>query len=87
MKVLFEDRYGRDREIADVETKAEVYSAIAAFLKEFNFRSYYTRSWITEGENCFYVKMDVGSHSEFFKVPFETHAAAQAFIQEGLQNA
>jgi hypothetical protein len=84
MKVLFEDRYGRYREIADVKTKKEVNKAIFNFLKDCNFKSYYTRTWVRNAENCFYVMYDVGSHSEFFCVPFDTHDKAVAFLQEGV---
>lgn len=84
MKVLFEDRYGRYREIADVQTKKEVNQAISAFLKDCNFKSYYTRNWIREAEDCFYVMYDVGSHSEFFCVPFDIYEAAKRFLEEGV---
>ena len=44
MKVLFEDRYGRYREIGNAETKKEVNTIIYNFLKDCNFKSYYTRT-------------------------------------------
>lgn len=85
MKVLFEDRYGRYREIADVETKQEVNKAICDFLNKYNFKSYYTRNWVHETkEGKWHVMYDVGSHSEFFCVPFETHDEAVAFLHEGV---
>ena len=84
MKVLFEDRYGRFREIADVETKKEVNKAIYDFLAQCNFKSYYTRNWIREKEVGYQVVYDVGSHSEFFCVNFDTEEAATAFIKEGV---
>ena len=85
MKVLFENRFGKHREIADVETKQEVNKAIFAFLKEHNFKSYYTRNWVHEtSDGKWYVMYDVGSHSEFFCVPFDTHDAAVAFLKEGV---
>ena len=84
MKVLFEDKYGRYREIANVETKQEVNKTIADFLNAHNFKSYYTRNWVREAEDCFYVMYDVGSHSEFFCIPFDTHDKAVAFLHEGI---
>lgn len=85
MKVLFEDRYGRYREIADVKNKQEVNKAICDFLNAYNFKSYYTRNWVHETkEGKWHVMYDVGSHSEFFCVPFETHDEAVVFLQEGV---
>lgn len=81
MKVLFEDKYGRYREIAEVKTKKEVNKAIAAFLNRYNFKSYYTRNWIRESETSFKVMYDVGSHSEFFFVPFNTYEEAKKFME------
>ena len=81
MKVLFEDRYGRYREIADVQNKQEVNKAISDFLERHNFKSYYTRNWIRETETEFYVVYDVGSHSEFFCVPFDDKNEAECFIK------
>ena len=81
MKVYFEDRYGRYREIADVKTKEQVNKSIADFLKRHNFKSYYTRNWIRETETEFFVVYDVGSHSEFFCVPFENKNEAECFIK------
>lgn len=81
MKVIFEDKYGRYREIADVKTKQEVNKVIYDFLELHNFKSYYTRNWIRETETEFHVMYDVGSHTEFFFVPFETKESAECFIK------
>ena len=83
MKVLFEDRYGRYRELADVQTKQEVNKTIVDFLNAHNFKSYYTRNWVHETKDGkWHVMYDVGSHSEFFCVPFETHDDAVKFLHE-----
>lgn len=82
MKVLFEDRYGRYREIGNAETKKEVNTIIYNFLKDCNFKSYYTRNWIRENESNYHVMYDIGSHSEFFFVPFDTYEQAESFIKE-----
>lgn len=52
--------------MANVE-EHEAWLAIQVFLKEHNFKSYYTRSWDTD-EGTMY---DVGSHTEFFLWGFE----------------
>ena len=81
MKVYFEDRYGNYREIADVQNKQEVNKAISDFLERHNYKSYYTRNWVGEGKLSFDVIYDVGSHSEFFHVPFDDKNEADAFLR------
>jgi hypothetical protein len=81
MKVYFENRFGMLREIADVNSKADADEAVADFLKMYDFKSYYTRHWIQETENYFDVMYDVGSHSEFFRVRFDTYEDAECFIK------
>lgn len=80
MKLYFEDRYERLREIADVNTPQEASKAIADFLAKYNYKSYYTRSWIIERKDKIYINYDVGSHSEFFLLEFATRDAAQNFF-------
>ena len=84
MKVIFENKFGMEREIGEGNTKREVYKVVADFLKSYNYKSYYTRSWIknTERDDLFYVMLDVGSHSEFFKIPFSTYMEAEGFLKE-----
>ena len=64
MKVYFLDSYDNKRELAEVQTKEEVWSVINNFLKERNYKSYYTRMWYEDKMTW----VDVGSHSEFFLV-------------------
>lgn len=86
MKVLFENSRGEYREIANVQTKKEVNQSIFQFLQEHNFKSYYTRNWVHETKDgVWHVMYDVGSHTEFFCVPFETYDAATAFLQEKVE--
>lgn len=80
MKLLFEDRYGRYREIAEVVDKNEAATAIKDFLDAHNFKSYYTRNWVRDCENGAYLMYDVGSHSEFFCIRFDTHEEAHEFL-------
>lgn len=44
-------------------TEEEVHKEIKKFLNARNFKSYYTRTWETDGVKYY----DVGSWSEFFK--------------------
>ena len=64
MKVYFLDSYNNKRELAEVQTKQEVWSVINNFLEERNYKSYYTRMWYEDNVTW----IDVGSHSEFFLV-------------------
>ena len=80
MKLLFEDRYGRYRELTEVADKAEAAAAIQDFLDAHNFKSYYTRNWVRDCEDSAHLVYDVGSHSEFFVIKFDTHEAAHKFL-------
>ena len=68
--LLFENRHGERRQIADCETWQEVNKAIDNFIAQANaqrfsnraFERYYTRT----GEENGATKIDVGSHTEFF---------------------
>lgn len=80
MKFYFEDKYGELRKVADVESKREVCLAINAFLSAHNYKSYYTRSWIEDEGGMIYITYDVGSHSEFFKLEFNSYEAARKFL-------
>ncbi len=64
MKVYFENSQGKKREIGQVDSKEKAFEIIKDFLFEYNFTSYYTRYW----EKDDYLKIDVGSHTEFFYV-------------------
>ena len=63
MKVLFENSFGKRREIGSCTSKEKAYAIIKNFLDKHKFKSYYIREWKTfDGLTC----IDVGSHSEFF---------------------
>ena len=65
LTLYFKNSYGIRREIGSGETEKDIYKIINQFLKERNFKSYYTRSWVSrdnEKEKVY----DVGSHTEFF---------------------
>ena len=62
MKLYFEDRFGREREIAEVADISGAMREIENFLKAYNYKSYYTRYWTQNNVTTF----DVGSHTEFF---------------------
>jgi hypothetical protein len=73
MTLWFENSYGQEREIAQVNTWQGVYREIDKFITECNernradgakeFKTYYTRIWQQEDGRW---RIDVGSHSEFF---------------------
>ena len=64
MKLYFENRFGIEREIAEVADIDAAMEEIKKFLDSCNYKSYYTRYWTRDGVTTF----DVGSHSEFFKL-------------------
>lgn len=78
MKVMFLDRYEHRREVKEVDTLQKGYEAIYEFLKERHYENPYTRMWREENEIWF----DVGSHTEFFIVEFESAETAERSIKE-----
>ena len=64
MKVYFENSWGKKREIGQANNEKEAFKIIKDFLSAHNFTSYYTRYWEENG----YLKIDVGSHTEFFYI-------------------
>lgn len=81
--VFFENGYGKERVIAEVQTMDEALGAIRKFLVERGYKSYYTRFWLeeTEHENapCVVLTFDVGSWSEFFHIYFDNMLQADKF--------
>lgn len=69
MKLYFENSQVEERLIAECETVKAVNEEIKRFLEEHNYKSYYSRSWGDEES----VTIDVGSHSEFFKIKGISH--------------
>lgn len=62
MKLFFQNRYGKERLIAEPSNREEVNREINKFLNDHNFKSYYTRVWEENNRLIF----DVGSWSELF---------------------
>lgn len=62
MKLYFENSYGEERVIAEVQNEQEAMKEIKKFLDDHNYKSYYTRTWEHNGVKYF----DVGSWSERF---------------------
>ena len=60
--LYFINSRGEYRLLKENITEADVFITIAEFLKEHNYKSYYIRTWGTDGG----VMYDVGSHTEFF---------------------
>ena len=77
MVLYFENGYGEMRELATVNTMKEANLHIKDFLDAHNYKSYYSRVWVKNG----YVVIDVGSHTEFFKISCGTDEAAKNFIK------
>ena len=81
--VFFENSYGKECVIAEVQTMDEALDAIHEFLVERGYKSYYTRFWLeeTEYENepCVVLTFDVGSWSEFFHIYFNNMMQADKF--------
>jgi hypothetical protein len=73
MKLYFENSYGQERVIAEVENENEAFKEIHKFCDEHNYKSYYTRTWEKNGIRYF----DVGSHSEFFKLDLNNDSINQ----------
>ena len=82
MKLFFEDRFRRLREIADVKTKTEANIAVKNFLEGYNYKSYYTRHWIDKGNDYADIIYDVGSHTEFFRLRFPNYIEAKQCLEE-----
>lgn len=62
MKLFFQNNKGEERLIAEPSNREEVNKEINKFLDNHSFKSYYTRVWEENGR----LKLDVGSHTEFF---------------------
>lgn len=62
MKLFFQNRYGKERLIAEPSNREEVNREINKFLNDHNFKSYYTRVWEENNRLIF----DVGIWSELF---------------------
>lgn len=66
MRLYFENSQGKRKFISQVHHMKEIFAIIADVLEEYNYKSYYTRTWYEENKKELW--FDVGSHSEFFVV-------------------
>jgi hypothetical protein len=81
MKLIFQNSRNEERVIAECSTIGEVHKEIDKFLKEHNFKSYYTRviqDWINPDR----IRLDVGSWTEFFFVEGATFKDFQKYNDE-----
>lgn len=62
IRLIFQNSKYEERVIAEITNIEEVSKEINKFLKDHNFKSYYTRVCCENDR----LKFDVGSHSEFF---------------------
>ena len=67
-RVVFQDRFGEDREIGTCDSEQEAFKIIKRFLDDHNFKCYYMRTCEVENSEGSYTWVDVGSHVEFFKI-------------------
>ena len=61
MKVIFNNHYDEDYELAEVKTCSEGWDVISSFLKEHKYKAPYFRSWAAPEKRT--VTIDCGSHS------------------------
>ena len=83
--VFFQDNYGKEHVIAEVQDMEEAFAAIREFLVGHEYESYYTRFWLEphksdECPNAYKLVFDVGSWSEFFNIYFDNEYQAKTFI-------
>lgn len=64
-EVYFRRSNGEDKFLANCADFNTVNEVIQHFLKQHNYKSYYSRMWISAPGH---LKIDVGSHTEFFIV-------------------
>lgn len=62
-ELYFQNHFGQKKFIESVDSLEGAFKEIENFLKKRNYKSHYSRYWIEENGN---IKIDVGSHSEFF---------------------
>ena len=67
-RLLADNIQGKIDEVVSDAMDRRISKIINKFLKEHNFKSYYTRVWQEDDNN---VRFDVGSHTEFFIVSTE----------------
>lgn len=81
MKLYFKNSQGKERLIAKCDTVQDAHKEINKFLDDHNFKSYYSRIWGNDEE----VKIDVGSHSEFFVVKGISHIDYIKQLQKNIE--
>ena len=83
--VFFQDNYGKEHVIAEVQTMGEAFTAIREFCNKRNFDTPYTRFWLEPYRDeddmldCYKMVFDVGSWSEFFNIYFDSEYQANQF--------
>lgn len=64
-ELYFENKYGQHKFIDNITNMESAFIAIKKFLADKGFQSYYQRYWLEEDDS---IKIDVGSHTEFFVI-------------------
>lgn len=81
-ELYFENCCGQERIIARIGDMREAHAEMLEFMKERNYTPHYYRYAIYPDNELgrWYVEIDVGSWSEFFKIYFETEEEAKSFL-------
>lgn len=80
MTLFFDNGYVL-KPIAEVSTSREMFRHIHQFCTSRSYTIHYSRHWSNENEDGSYtLVVDVGSHSQFFKVIFSDKAAVDNFM-------
>lgn len=78
-ELYFRRSNGEDKFLANCKDMSEVNKVIKNFLDEHNYKSYYSRMWISAPGH---LKIDVGSHTEFFIVKGAVEELLTTLISE-----
>lgn len=77
MKLFFQGSLGHRRLLKESDDKRILNKAIYDFCQERDFHIYYSRQWMEDDE----LKIDVGSHSEFFIITGTPNELKEAVTQ------
>lgn len=68
-RVDFENGFGKVRTIDKVSTREDAFKSINKFLKGYNYKAHYFRTWFTDDSEKKEI-VDCGSHSEYFHITY-----------------
>lgn len=83
MQVLFEDRNGQLRVIGNAENMQDFHVVVNTFCDDHNYHIHYKRMWISSQDSSEpAIIMDVGSHTEFFRLFGPREILEQMLVRE-----